>query len=187
MVFERFSHLPQHHLHQCQQLRPDLRRTRSKPKHHTARTAVQHPTGDVPYRFPVGRRTWGGSNRYAATASTRKHGEQVRNTCVPKGRRTRALEGAYGRAVARRISSQGTIVVKRLGNLENVRRMEMDQSAARGRLLQVHNQNILIRTIILEAPSFWSSLDRQGAIIAILDRRSSPIWCYHFDNPGSKW
>ncbi|ETM35621.1 hypothetical protein L914_17501 [Phytophthora nicotianae] len=103
------------------------------------------------------------------------------------GRRTRALEGAYGRAVARRISSQGTIVVKRLGNLENVRRMEMDQSAARGRLLQVHNQNILIRTIILETPSFWSRLDRQGAIIAILDRRSSPIWCYHFDNPGSKW
>ncbi|ETK70889.1 hypothetical protein L915_21783, partial [Phytophthora nicotianae] len=32
-------------------------------------------------------------------------------------------------------------VVKRLRNLENVRRMEMDQSAARGRLLQVRNQN----------------------------------------------
>ncbi|ETM98340.1 hypothetical protein PPTG_24650 [Phytophthora nicotianae INRA-310] len=42
--------------------------------------AVQHPTGDVPYRFPVGGRTWGGSKRYAAPASTQKHGEQTRNT-----------------------------------------------------------------------------------------------------------
>ncbi|ETL87853.1 hypothetical protein L917_13030, partial [Phytophthora nicotianae] len=85
---------------------------------------------------------------------------------VPEGRTCHIVRQAPGRPAGFVCVVKGNS--DRLRNLENVRRMEMDQSAARGRLLQVRNQNHhfdsnhhvdsnhhLTRPIILQAPSFW--------------------------------
>ncbi|ETP50893.1 hypothetical protein F442_03889 [Phytophthora nicotianae P10297] len=112
---------------------------RSKPKHHTARTSCRATNWRRTVPFSSRRAYLG---RFEALCTSGQHPEARRAEHLSaEGRRTRALKGACGRAVARRTSTQGTIVVKRLRNLENVRRMEMDQSAAKGRLLQVRNQN----------------------------------------------